>query len=91
MVGNKCDLADQRTVNEEEGRTLAKQYGASVLFTEASAKSNINIDKVSLEKTLLFNFDSFQIFQELIREIKKAKVGENVKPKKEGGCCCVIV
>jgi small GTP-binding protein len=35
MVGNKCDLEEERVVSEEEGKELAKQWGA--LFIETSA------------------------------------------------------
>mmetsp|Transcript_86868 Transcript_86868/g.106549 ORF Transcript_86868/g.106549 Transcript_86868/m.106549 type:complete len:196 (-) Transcript_86868:20-607(-) len=40
LVGNKCDLVDQRAVDSSEGQKLAKDWGCA--FFEASAKDKIN-------------------------------------------------
>ena len=40
IVGNKCDLEDQRQVSKEEGMQLAQEYGYP--FFETSAKERIN-------------------------------------------------
>jgi len=45
LVGNKCDLKDDRQVKTTEGKTLADKYGTP-LFYESSAKSNINIKEI---------------------------------------------
>ena len=44
LVGNKVDLADERTVSKQEGKDLARQYG--IPYVEASAKTNEGIDKL---------------------------------------------
>eukprot|EP01124_Arcella_intermedia_P001529 TRINITY_DN10839_c0_g2_i1.p1 TRINITY_DN10839_c0_g2~~TRINITY_DN10839_c0_g2_i1.p1 ORF type:complete len:132 (+),score=50.94 TRINITY_DN10839_c0_g2_i1:24-398(+) len=44
LVGNKCDLADQRVVTTEQGEELAKKMKAK--FLEASAKNRVNVDAV---------------------------------------------
>jgi Ras-related protein Rab-8A len=41
-VGNKCDLIEQKVVDNEQGEALAAEYG--IKFMEASAKSNIGVD-----------------------------------------------
>ena len=41
IVGNKCDLSDDRKVSYQEGLLLAKKFNAA--FIEISAKSNTNI------------------------------------------------
>lgn len=43
MVGNKCDLENEREVPKSEGEALAKSFGCK--FIETSAKSRINVDK----------------------------------------------
>ncbi len=43
LVGNKCDLEQQRAVTKTEGQDLAKMYGA--VFIEASAKERCNVEK----------------------------------------------
>ncbi|KAF3829425.1 ras-related protein Rab-3D isoform X1 [Mirounga angustirostris] len=44
LVGNKCDLEDERVVPTEDGRKLADDLGFE--FFEASAKENMNVKQV---------------------------------------------
>jgi len=43
LIGNKCDLADERQVETAEGADMAKRWGCS--FFETSAKTRINIEE----------------------------------------------
>ena len=43
LVGNKADIASQRTVSEEEAQALARKHG--LIYVEASAKTGHNVDK----------------------------------------------
>ena len=43
LVGNKCDLAGERQVTEQQGRAKASQYGLP--YFECSAKSGIGVDE----------------------------------------------
>jgi len=78
LVGNKSDLEDQRVISEDEGKKLAAKYGSNVLFTEASAKANINVNEV---------------FEDVVREIKKVKATEIKESPKDvkKGCCCILL
>ena len=42
LVGNKCDLEDERVVGKEQGLNLAHQFGCTFLETSAKAKINVN-------------------------------------------------
>ena len=42
LVGNKCDLEEERKVQKEEGENIAKEY--NVKFYETSSKEGINIE-----------------------------------------------
>merc|ERR1712125_184271 len=44
LVGNKCDLNEQRVVEMDAGQELANTWGAE--FMEASAKAGINVEPV---------------------------------------------
>jgi len=43
LIGNKCDMLDEKVVSTEEGEKLAKEFGMP--FWECSAKNNINVDE----------------------------------------------
>ena len=66
LVGNKCDLEDERVVGKEVGQTLARNWGST--FLETSAKQKINVNEVrraerfsSMTSKILF-FRSFSIW-----------------------------
>ncbi|GAA6086737.1 ras-related protein Rab-3B, partial [Tachysurus ichikawai] len=44
LVGNKCDMADERVIPVEKGKHLADQLGFE--YFEVSAKENINVRQV---------------------------------------------
>lgn len=46
LVGNKCDLEDERVVGKDQGNNLSRQF--SCAFMETSAKSKINVNDVSM-------------------------------------------
>ncbi|KAI9019478.1 ras related protein 1b [Phycomyces nitens] len=45
LVGNKCDLEDDRMVSREQGMRLSQQWGGKP-FYETSARYKINVDEV---------------------------------------------
>lgn len=47
LVGNKCDLEEERVVGKELGKSLANQFNCS--FMETSAKAKINVNDVSIK------------------------------------------
>eukprot|EP01120_Amphizonella_sp_Union-15-10_P011832 TRINITY_DN5128_c0_g3_i1.p1 TRINITY_DN5128_c0_g3~~TRINITY_DN5128_c0_g3_i1.p1 ORF type:complete len:211 (+),score=35.51 TRINITY_DN5128_c0_g3_i1:41-673(+) len=49
IVGNKNDLESSRKVTTEDGKKLAREWGPSVLFLEASAKTLNNIEAVFVD------------------------------------------
>ena len=72
LVGNKCDLADERQVKVEEGQELAKQWGCK--FMEASAKEKINNEEVF-----------HQVVREIRSEEKSSAKGGKGGGRKFGG------
>jgi Ras-related protein Rap-1A len=51
LVGNKCDLEDERVVGKELGKQLAQQFNCS--FMETSAKAKINVNDVRFSPLLM--------------------------------------
>ena len=41
LVGNKCDLEDERVVGKDQGQNLARQWTCTFLETSAKAKINV--------------------------------------------------
>jgi GTPase SAR1 family protein len=75
LVGNKCDLAEQRVISTEQGEELARKFGGCA-FLEASAKNKINVE---------------QIFYDLIRQINRKNPGPTNKKEKRSGSGCVLL
>lgn len=70
LVGNKCDLEDERVVGKDQGQSLAKMFG-NCAFLETSAKSKLNVN---------------EIFYDLVRQINRSSPGTTKKQGKKGGC-----
>jgi len=71
LVGNKCDLEDERVVGKDQGQNLAKQFG-NCTFLETSAKLKVNVN---------------ELFHDLVRQINSVAPAENKKKgRKKGGC-----
>eukprot|EP01126_Amoeba_proteus_P032266 TRINITY_DN314_c0_g1_i20.p1 TRINITY_DN314_c0_g1~~TRINITY_DN314_c0_g1_i20.p1 ORF type:complete len:193 (-),score=44.01 TRINITY_DN314_c0_g1_i20:68-646(-) len=47
LVGNKCDLSDQRVITTEQGELLAKKFRCG--FLESSARTKINVERIFYE------------------------------------------
>jgi len=74
LVGNKCDLEDDRVVGKDQGAALASKWG-SVTFLETSARKKINVDNVFIDLVR-------QINSQLPEKNKKKKAAQESK----GGC-----
>ena len=93
LVGNKCDLENERKVPTEKAKDKAKNLKCA--FFETSALNGINIDKIFeelvntiYEKTASKNEDDINI--EFIKEDKAVNLNETKDEKKDnkkGGCC----
>ena len=50
LVGNKCDLEDERVVGKDQGLNLARQF-SNCAFMETSAKAKIGVNDVGVQQT----------------------------------------
>jgi small GTP-binding protein len=53
LVGNKCDLEEQRVITTEQGEDLARQFQSA--FLEVSAKTRHNVDQIFQNLILQIN------------------------------------
>lgn len=75
LVGNKCDLEDERVVGKDQGQNLAKQF-ANCTFLETSAKMKINVN---------------EIFHDLVRQINQLAPMAKPRGKGKKGSSCTLL
>lgn len=63
LVGNKCDLEEERVVGKDLGKGLANQFNCA--FMETSAKAKINVNDVSINVNILSHINRFIYIPEL--------------------------
>ena len=73
LIGNKCDLEEEREVKTIEGKELARKYG--FLFFETSSKKGNNVQESILELAL-------NIFEQKKKEGKIKEKNEEKNEKK---------
>ena len=86
LVGNKCDLSDDREIQTEEGQAFAVRNGME--FMETSAKMNTNVSKAfeTLGKLMIdFNSKGNNNSQSGEGKNLKANSGKDLNTKKK--CC----
>eukprot|EP01085_Mycamoeba_gemmipara_P000943 Mycagemm_TRINITY_DN10323_c1_g5::TRINITY_DN10323_c1_g5_i2::g.943::m.943 type:complete len:195 gc:universal TRINITY_DN10323_c1_g5_i2:101-685(+) len=53
LVGNKCDMVEERVVQTADGRALAQKFATG--FIESSAKTNTNVSELFYELVRMIN------------------------------------
>ena len=94
LVGNKCDLEEQRVITKEKGEEKAKEL--NIPFFETSALSDININEIFRELVEnIYDKIGVQIEKECSETERQSSVYEekivNISPEKKEpekkGCC----
>ena len=94
LVGNKCDLEDERKVPIEKGKEKAQNLNCA--FFETSALKKINIDEIfeelvnNIYEKTGGNKNDDDINVELVKDDKAVNLNEvknGETEKKKGGCC----
>ncbi|GIY10610.1 ras-related protein Rab-3 [Caerostris darwini] len=88
LVGNKCDMEDERVVSTERGKQLSDQLGLE--FFETSAKENLNV-KVVFERLVDIICDkmseSLDSDPTLVVSSKGTRLNEHTSPS-NANCQC---
>ena len=84
LVGNKCDITEEKVVSTAEGQKLADEYGID--FWEASAKNDINVEQsfISIARAV-----KDRLIADGVGGNSKAGTFQpkDVKKSGGGGCC----
>ncbi|CAG0912227.1 unnamed protein product [Notodromas monacha] len=89
LVGNKCDMENERIVSSEKGRQLAEQLG--VEFFETSAKENINVKAVFerlVDVICIKMSESLDSDGGMIGKFRGAVLTEDTDAKSSDSKCC---
>ncbi|CAK6444074.1 unnamed protein product [Pipistrellus nathusii] len=88
LVGNKCDMEDERVISVERGRRLGEQLGFE--FFETSAKDNINV-KQTFERLVDVICDKMSESLDTDQAATSAKQSARLQetpPPPQPGCGC---
>lgn len=89
LVGNKCDLEEQRGVTKEEAEELSKKFGPLCKYYETSAKERIQVDDIFEELLrLIYRVENNEpisnpAVQENVAALVIAAEGENPQPSNQ--------
>ena len=81
LIGNKCDLEENRAVQKSEGENYSKEY--NINFSEASAKEGINVNEI-------FQTLTNEIVKEIQKHGRKKRASKALKKdtqQKKKKCC----
>ena len=84
LIGNKCDLENERVVDKEEGEEVANKNG--FLFFETSSKDNINIEESIIALASKINIEENITMQKRRQSVKLQK--EATVETKKSKCNC---
>ena len=82
LVGNKCDLEDERVVSTNQGHNLGKEFNCE--YIETSAKLKINVNEIFFSLIRQINNKSSNQ-----KHIENHQSGRKKKSSRSG-CCSLI-
>jgi len=85
LIGNKCDMVDDRVITTDRGKELADEYG--IKFFETSAKTDTNVKEsfISIATDIVTKKISLGDGGNNANKVDLGKKKEN-----KGGCCTLI-
>lgn len=102
LIGNKADLEQVRKVDKEQGETFQKDHNIDY-FTETSAKTGFNAQKIFIEAAKLLYLDNIRYSEKNVKYRegsvlsisssgsdfkKKLSVVDQSTEKEKSGCSC---
>ncbi|KAJ6252563.1 ras-like protein [Anaeramoeba flamelloides] len=88
LVGNKCDLVDDRRVSLEEAENFAKKYNISYFETSANTGKSVKPCFEKMLKLIKVLKENGGIQKDLKKKVKAKK--DKKKGKIDSGCCIIV-
>ena len=90
LLGNKCDMENERSISKEQGEQLALNYG--IQFLETSAKTNTNIDQAifGLSETIVNKIIGDSYAKESFIQPLDSNLSNTSKKSRSDSKCCWI-
>jgi len=86
LVGNKCDMENERKVTTEQGKDFADQYGMKFFETSAKNSTNVNEAFITMTKEVMKNSSKKSPTPKKDNVVvTNAPSGQSIKSGK--GCC----
>ena len=85
LVGNKCDMENERKVTTEQGKEFADQYGMKFFETSAKNSTNVNEAFITMTKEVMKNTGKKPSPQPKPSPNVNLNQGQTIKSGK--GCC----
>ena len=85
LVGNKCDMENERKVTVEQGREFADQYGMKFFETSAKNSTNVSDAFIAMTKEVMKTSGKKAVTEEKPNTVLEPSAGKDIQ--KQGGCC----
>ena len=86
LVGNKCDMENERKVTVEQGKDFAAQYGMKFFETSAKESTNVSDSFIAMTREIIKSASNKKsTTTPKTNNVVVAPSGTNIKNKK--GCC----
>ena len=84
LVGNKCDMENERKVTVEQGREFAEQYGMKFFETSAKISTNVSDAFIAMTKEVMKTSGKKPVPEEKPNTVLGPSAGKDIQKQ---GCC----